>query len=70
MIFDNGNFIKIMFLLFSVFFGFLIVYQIWNGRSEYVAEIITAMLVFFAFVGRSITEVYRSKNIEEKNDEV
>ena len=57
----NGNFAKIMFFLIALFFGGIIVYQMYNNRTEHVDELITAMLVFFTLTGRTITEAYRSQ---------
>lgn len=60
---DNGNFVKLMFFLFSAFFGFLIIYELIEGKDkELIIQLVTALLVFFAFVGRSITDSYRNKS--------
>ena len=64
---QNGNFAKIMFFLIAVFFGGIIVYQMWKGQTEHVDELLTAMLVFFTLTGRTITEAYRNQvGIEKK----
>lgn len=59
-IIQNGNFSKIMFLLIALFFGGIIVYQMYNNRGEHVDELLTALLVFFTLTGRTITEAYKT----------
>ena len=63
MIFQNGNFSKVMLLLIAVFFGGIVVYQLYRGSTDYIDELLTALLVFFALTGRTITEIYKQKAI-------
>ena len=56
----NGNFSKVMFLLIAIFFGGIIVYQLYKGNGDHVDELLTAMLVFFTLTGRTITEAYKT----------
>lgn len=62
----NGNFSKLMFLLLAIFFGAIIAWQLWKGKTDYIDELLTALLVFFALTGRTITEIYKQKAIGDK----
>ena len=66
---QNGNFSKVMFLLIAIFFAAIIIYQMYKGQTEFIDELLTALLVFFALTGRTITEVYKqSAGLKNEND--
>lgn len=68
----NGNFSKLMFLLLAIFFGAIIAWQLYKGKTDYIDELLTALLVFFALTGRTITEIYKQKaigkSVEDENN--
>lgn len=68
-IMQNGNFSKVMFLLIAVFFAAIVVFQLYKGRTDYIDELLTALLVFFALTGRTITEVYKQQAGLKNNED-